>query len=148
MHENHSELADTELADGSPAVDAARAVVVSVPADKTYVALIRSAASHLGARVDLTMQDLTDLRLAVDEACGLLLLPGGFETTGADLECRFAEYPDRLVVTVSAEADQSAPDVEGFGWNVLAALVDELRWSYVDGRAEVELIKRTLPAAT
>lgn len=117
-------------------------VVLSVPADKTYVALVRSAASHLGARLGLTMQELTDLRLAVDEACGLLLLPGEFATTGAELLCRFEEYPDRLIVTVSAEADESAPDIDGFGWNVLDALVDELRWSYQDGRAQVELVKR------
>lgn len=125
-----------------PAGTAGRPVRVTVPADKTYVALIRSAASHLGARLELTIADLTDLRLAVDEACGLLLLPGEFETTGAELHCRFDEYPDRLVVTVAAEADESAPDVDGFGWSVLSALVDELRWSYQDGWAKVELVKR------
>lgn len=131
---------------GPPAV-VSPPVVLSVPADKTYVALVRSAASHLGARLGLTMQELTDLRLAVDEACGLLLLPGEFETTGTELQCRFDEYPGRLAVTVSAEAEQSAPDVDGFGWNVLSALVDELRWSYQDGRARVELVKHATTLA-
>ncbi|HEX2497295.1 MAG: ATP-binding protein [Actinomycetes bacterium] len=133
-------------ATGGPAGLAGSPVRVIVPADKTYVALVRSAASHLGARLGLTMQELTDLRLAVDEACGLLLLPGEFDTTGAELHCRFDEYPDRLAVTVSAEASESAPDVDGFGWNVLSALVDELRWSYQDGWARVELVKRATAA--
>ena len=134
-----------ETTGGSPGPSSG-AVRVSVPADKTYVALVRSAASHLGARLGLTIAELTDLRLAVDEACGVLLLPGEFETTGAELHCRFDEYPDRLVVHVSAEADESAPDVDGFGWSVLSALVDELRWSYQDGWAQVELVKRATAA--
>lgn len=136
----------SEATTSGPAGLTGSPVRVSVPADKTYVALVRSAASHLGARLGLTMQELTDLRLAVDEACGLLLLPGEFDTTGAELHCRFDEYPDRLVVTVSAEAAESAPDVDGFGWNVLSALVDELRWSYQDGWAKVELVKRATAA--
>lgn len=123
-----------------------RPVVVRVPADKTYVALVRSAASHLGARIGLTISDVTDLRLAVDEACGLFLLPGGFETTGDELECLFTEGADRLVIVVSAEADDSAPDVEDFGWNVLSALVDRLAWSYENGRGRVELVKLTATA--
>ncbi|HKA68476.1 MAG TPA: ATP-binding protein [Actinomycetes bacterium] len=134
-----------EAAGGTAGVTA-RPVRLTVPADKTYVALVRSAASHLGARLGLTIQELTDLRLAVDEACGLLLLPGEFQTTGAELHCRFDEYPDRLAVTVSAEAEESAPDVDGFGWSVLSALVDELRWSYQDGWAKVELVKRATAA--
>ena len=138
--------ADSAEATDGPTGLAGRPVQISVPADKNYVALVRSAASHLGARLGLTMQELTDLRLAVDEACGLLLLPGEFETTGTELHCRFDEYPDRLAVTVSAEAEESAPDVDGFGWNVLSALVDELRWSHQDGWAKVELVKRATTA--
>lgn len=122
-----------------------RPVVVQVPADKTYVVLIRSAVSHLGARLGFTMAEISDLRLAVDEACGLLLLPDGFRLQGDDLECRFQDDGEGgLQVLVSAEAEAGAePDTEGFGWNVLGALVDRLRWSYDSGRVRIELTKRS-----
>src|SRR5260370_23471417 len=74
--------------------DAGRGVI-SGPADKTYVALIRSATAHLGARVGFSVVEITDLRLAVDEACGLLLSPhehGGLAAGGGELECRLIEY--------------------------------------------------------
>lgn len=118
-------------------------VVLSVPADKTYVVLIRSTASHLGARLGFTVAEISDLRLAVDEACGLLLIPEGFELTGDELECRFTEADGELRFVVSALANQgAAPDTGGFGWSVLAALVDGLVWSYDHGRMHVELVKR------
>lgn len=119
-------------------------VVVSVPADKTYVVLIRSAISHLGARLGFTVAEITDLRLAVDEACGLLLAPDeGLLVTGASLRCRFEEMADGLRVTVSAAVTaDSHPDTEGFGWSVLSALVDGLTWSMLDGTGYVELVKR------
>ncbi len=122
-----------------------RPVVVQVPADRNYVVLIRSAVSHLGARLGFTMAEISDLRLAVDEACGLLLLPDGFRLRGDDLECRFEDDGDGgLHVRVSAEAEAgSGPDTEGFGWNVLDALVDRLRWSYDSGRVRIELTKRS-----
>src|ERR1700730_4015500 len=80
-------------------------VVIGVPADKTYVALIRSATAHLGARAGLSVVEITDLRLAVDEACGLLLPSydhGGLGATGGDLECRLTDYDGGLRVLVSA----------------------------------------------
>jgi serine/threonine-protein kinase RsbW len=122
---------------------AAGCVTLDIPADRSYVVLARSTAGHLGARIGLSMQELGDLRLAVDEACGLLLLPGEFKVTGESLRCQFEQTGDALQVTVSAGSpDGSGPDLEGFGWNLLAALVDDLRWTNQLGRAGVHLAKR------
>src|SRR5258708_38235403 len=82
-------------------------VVISVPADKTYVALIRSATAHLGARAGFSVVEITDLRLAVDEACGLLLSPhehGGLAAGGGGLECPRTEYGAGLRVGVFTPA--------------------------------------------
>jgi serine/threonine-protein kinase RsbW len=118
-------------------------VVLAVPASKDYVVLVRSAVGHLGARIGLTMEELGDLRLAVDEACALLLLPGEIHATGAVLDCVFTEADDALHVTVGADArHDAAPQVGGFGWNLLSSLVDDLQWSNTGGRAEVRLMKR------
>lgn len=49
------------------------AVTLIIPAELYYAALVKAVAGHLGARTGLTVAEITDLRLAVDEACGLLL---------------------------------------------------------------------------
>jgi serine/threonine-protein kinase RsbW len=116
---------------------------LTIPADKDFVVLVRSAVGHLGARIGLTVEELGDLRLAVSEACALLLLPDEIDATGATLDCRFSEADGALHVTVAADAAREAvPQLDGFGWNLLSALVDDLRWSNDDGRAEVSLLKR------
>jgi serine/threonine-protein kinase RsbW len=126
-----------------PPTTAAPPVVLTVPATKDYVVLVRSAVGHLGARLGLTMEELGDLRLAVDEACALLLLPDEMAATGAVLECRFTETGGALQVTVAAEASpESVPQVGGFGWNLLSSLVDDLQWSNDEGRAQVRLVKQ------
>lgn len=119
-------------------------VLVRVPADKDYVVLIRSAVGHLGARVGWTVPEIADLRLAVDEACALLL---GARQTGVPsdddaLECRISLLPDALDIVVAAPpGDVAAPEPGSFGWNILAALVDELSWTREDGAARIELVK-------
>lgn len=123
--------------------DSARPVVLTIPADKDYVVLVRSAVGHLGVRIGLTMEELGDLRLAVNEACALFLLPEETDADVPELECRFTEVEGSLAVTVAADPQQRivAP-VDGFGWNLLSALVDDLQWSDEQGRAEVRLVKR------
>ena len=53
-------------------------VFIEIPADRLYVVLARSAAVHLGSVLHLGITDVTDLRLAVDEACALFLLHPAF----------------------------------------------------------------------
>jgi serine/threonine-protein kinase RsbW len=118
-------------------------VTLRIPADRDYVVLVRSAAGHLGARAGFSMAEMQDWRLAVDEACGLLLLPDEVDATGEELECVFRLGADGVAVTVAAEARPgSKPQVGGFGWSLLAALVDGLRWAEEDGRVRVDIVKR------
>src|SRR6478735_3271011 len=48
-------------------------VDLRVPADPAYLAVLRTATAGLAARLDLTLDEIEDLRIAVDEACALLL---------------------------------------------------------------------------
>jgi serine/threonine-protein kinase RsbW len=123
-------------------------VVIEIPADRLYVVLARSAAVHLGSVLQLGITDVTDLRLAVDEACALFLVnpafPGAREV---GLACRFEAYPRELRVTVRAPIPPDfAPDTEGIGWIMLGALVDDLVWSRQDGYGMLTLAKRLDPA--
>ncbi|HTJ66981.1 MAG TPA: ATP-binding protein [Actinospica sp.] len=119
-------------------------VFIEIPADRLFVVLARSAAVHLGAVLHLGITDVTDLRLAVDEACALFLLHPAFPDGGAiGLACRFAAYRDELRVTVRAPVPPGfAPDTDGIGWIMLGALVDGLAWERQDGFGTVTLTKR------
>jgi len=119
-----------------------RTVVLTIPADREQVVLVRSVAGHIAARLGLSVAELTDLRLAVDEACGLFLLSPGFGAAGESVECRFEELPDALAVTVSAPVPPSVqPDVDDIGWIMLGALVDELTWKSEEGVARLSMVK-------
>lgn len=95
-------------------------VEVRIPADVAYVSTLRLTAASLAARCSLTVDDIEDLRLAVDEACALLL---PYATDGSTLDAHFELTPGRLAVNTSVTtggADE--PDREGLGWTVLGAL--------------------------
>lgn len=126
-------------------------VVLSIPADRDQVVLVRSVAAHIGVRLGLSVAELTDLRLAVDEACGVFLLSPDFGAVGETLDCRFDELPGRdedpptLTVAVSAPVGPTlGPDVDDIGWIMLGALVDELSWRAENGVGTVRLVKRLL----
>jgi serine/threonine-protein kinase RsbW len=90
---------------------------VRLPADSAYVAVLRMATAGIAARLDFTLDDIEDLRMAVGEACGIVLArarPGG------QLIGRFFLGEGRIEVRVSADAvNPSPPDPDSFAWQVL-----------------------------
>ena len=48
-------------------------IVVRIPPDTPHVVLLRAAASALAARLDFTVDRITELQIAVDEACSRLM---------------------------------------------------------------------------
>lgn len=124
-------------------------VVVRVPADADYLPVIRSASAHVAAKAGCTLPEVADLRLAVDEACGLLLrytirdrqVPGGFNR-GGDLACRFILDGGAVRVVLSREArNAAAPQNGDFGWTILSALVDDIVWRVDGPTVSVEIAK-------
>jgi len=95
-------------------------VELRLPADSAYVAILRTATAGLAARIDFTLDDIEDLRIAVDEACAMVLpqaLPNSY------LESRFWLGVESITVSVSAECDSpEQPSRDGFAWTVLSAL--------------------------
>ena len=122
----------------------APAVTLSIPADPDFLVLVRSAVSHLGSRLGLSLPELEDLRLAADEACSLFLVPDeGYHVTGF-LDCRMTFSDDSLDIRISADVDPVCPPpFRRFGWALLEALVDETAWDVHDRRAAVHLVKRS-----
>ena len=103
---------------------------VRLPADSAYVAVLRMATAGIAARLDFTLDDIEDLRIAVDEACAMVL-PQARENS--DLTCTFDLDASKLTVAVTAECDSPRPpNRDGFAWTVLAALTNEVA-ANVDG---------------
>jgi len=120
-------------------------VEVRVPADVVYVSTLRLTAAGLGARCELTIDDIEDLRLAVDEACALLL---PHASPGSTLEARFELAYGRLEARVSITSVAGAQlDRDGFAWTVLGALAAPIDVTQGDGRITIALTKRREAAA-
>jgi serine/threonine-protein kinase RsbW len=133
--------ADPTRADSTRA-DSTDDVVLTVPAQCNQVVLVRAVTGHLGAALGLSVAQLADLRLAVDEACGALLAASAAHP-GTSFECRFSASEDNLVITVSARLGPDArPNTADIGWLMLSLLVDELEWSAREGIVVVRLVTR------
>ena len=115
-------------------------VQLRLPAENAYVAVLRMTTAGLAARLDFTLDDIEDLRLAVDEACSLLLPHAG---TPAVLEAAFTLRPGELRATTFVHAgDGAAIDRTGFAWTVLGTLVSSVDVDGSDGRLAITITKR------
>ena len=108
---------------GHPVADASTDLVeLRVPADPAYLTVVRTASAGLAARLDLTLDEIEDLRIAVDEACTLLLGPS---PSDAELVATFRLGDGSLEVEVRGPA-RELPERSSFAWAVLEALVGEV----------------------
>ena len=115
-------------------------VVLRLPAASAYLSVLRTATASLASRLDFTLDDIEDLRIAVDEACALLL-PHALE--GSSLECAFDLSPDALAVTVSVPTSEPVPIAQdSFAWTVLTALVGDVTSKETDDGVMLSLVKR------
>jgi serine/threonine-protein kinase RsbW len=118
---------------GTLAQDGRRAerLELRVPITPTQLPAVRAMAADLALRMDYDLDAVEDLRLAVDEACATLSLVAAgdspltvvFETTRSGLHIE-AWVPTAEGVDVPRD---------GFGWAVLATLVDA-----VEGRRSTQ----------
>jgi serine/threonine-protein kinase RsbW len=133
--------AAAEQGQGGPSGTARDVVVLRLPAAGAYLSVLRTATASLASRLDFTIDDIEDLRIAVDEACAMLLVQA---VPGADLECRFELTADAIQVDVSVlTLDGQEPSRDTFAWTVLTALAGEVDSSRdADDRVTLSLHKR------
>jgi serine/threonine-protein kinase RsbW len=118
-------------------------VVLRLPAQGAYLSVLRTATASLASRLDFTLDDIEDLRIAVDEACAMLL---GQAIAGADLECSFELSSEAIAVSVTVPTlDGLPPSRDTFAWTVLTALAGEVD-SAVDAEKNVTLSLRKTKA--
>jgi serine/threonine-protein kinase RsbW len=117
------------------------AVELRLPADSAYLSVLRTATAGLAARLDFTLDEIEDLRIAVDEACALLLPDA---VPDAHLNCSFSLSPGSLAVTVTVPSRTGrVPRRNTFAWTVLTALAGDVDTAVTeDGVVSVTLRKR------
>jgi len=132
--------------------------VLTAPAHAASLQLIRTVAASAGARVGLSFDDIEDLRIAVTEA-GSELIDRKPRFPGRTVTLRIAEASDGLRVVLTLDEDPAAGDgtraggtapvmtnevgplgdaaerspEDSLAWQVLLALVDDLRFVFEGG---------------
>jgi serine/threonine-protein kinase RsbW len=116
-------------------------VELRLPADGAYLSVLRTATAGLAARLDFTLDEIEDLRIAVDEACALLLPDA---VPGAAMTCLFSLSDRSLAVTVRVPSQTGrVPKRNTFAWTVLTALAGDVETDVAaDGTVSVTLLKR------
>ncbi|MHB2022489.1 MAG: hypothetical protein ACYCO3_04040 [Mycobacteriales bacterium] len=116
-------------------------VKIKLPATGAYLSVLRTATAGLAARLDFTLDEIEDLRIAVDEACAMLLSQA---IAGADLECAFELTDEVISVSVSvATQDGREPSRDTFAWTVLTALAGDVDSDVdLENRVTIRLRKR------
>ncbi|GAA1478750.1 anti-sigma regulatory factor [Nocardioides aestuarii] len=105
---------------GTPEEGQRADVELRLPADSAYVSVLRTTTASLAARLDFTIDDIEDLRIAVGEACALVLPDAD---PASPLVAEFFLSPGRLTVRVTINGSElSQPDHDSFAWQVLDTL--------------------------
>ncbi|WP_424185588.1 ATP-binding protein [Actinokineospora sp. G85] len=99
-----------------------RTVEVRVSADAEQVPLVRSFAADIAMRMDFDLDAIEDLRMAVDEACLMLVRAA---VPGTLLECRFEAGEARLALLAAVDAaEPTPPSADAMSWRILTALAE------------------------
>nr|WP_184548868.1 anti-sigma factor [Streptosporangium becharense] len=99
-------------------------VSVRLPAASAYLSVLRTATAALAVRLDFTLDEIEDLRIAVDEACAMLLTEA---VPGTDLTADFELTGQLMQIRVEVSTvGNPAPKRDDFAWMVLTALADDV----------------------
>ncbi len=110
-------------------------VLLTVPALPEFLRVVRVTASGLSSRLGFSIDDVDDLRLALDELCFTLIGKG---TEDAKLRLRYEVSDELLTIlgtTPAPEGGNEEARLADFSRQILTALVDEHRvWFDEDGK--------------
>jgi serine/threonine-protein kinase RsbW len=127
-----------------PSGEGAQLIEVRTAAVPHVVPTLRTIVADIAMRQDFDLDAVEDLRMAVDEACSMLL-PAAAD---GHLSCIFSWKGDRIEVTVSVLSDSPEHgDETGLSWQLLTALATSARRSVtpVEGGylSRVELVRES-----
>ena len=116
-------------------------VTLTLPAHAEYVAIARSVAAGIAAKASMTLDDIEDVRLAVDEACAHLLSSTSSERLTLEVS------RDEGLLQIAARVDGAidavpANDDGAIAWRSLETLADSVRLERDGTSAVIRMAKR------
>ena len=97
-------------------------VALSVPGRPEYLRLVRLAAADAGTRAELSIEDVEDLRIAVDELTYALV---GDEPVDETLTLTYTVSPGLVEIEGSIPATGAAVEVSDLSQSIIGAVVDD-----------------------
>ncbi|MDO3646335.1 ATP-binding protein [Nocardia mangyaensis] len=99
-------------------------VHVRIGAELGQLVLVRAIAETAALLADFTLDEVADIRMALDEAATCLILAAAPDSR---IRCDFTADAFRMRITVRGVCAEPNPiDESGFGWNVLHTITDHL----------------------
>jgi anti-sigma regulatory factor (Ser/Thr protein kinase) len=120
--------------------DQATVVRLEIPTQTRIVRAARLVASGLASTAGFDVDDVDDMRIAVDELCAVMFELG----SGGVVSITFATRPGEIEVhgQTTASGDEVDPTRIGLSLQILHAACDEFSWTVADGVARVRIEKR------
>ncbi len=132
-------------------------VTLVMPARSEYLILARLALAGIARSVPIGEEVLSDLKLAVTEACGNAVAHAYRETAGT-VEIRYVVDDGSIAIEVRDEGDREPPELpsgmpevedglppeSGMGLAIVQAIVDELEIEAVDDVGTVVRMRKRL----
>jgi len=105
-------------------------VRVEFPAQTVNMAIARTVAAAVAARADLTVDQIEDVRLAMDEALSHVI---SVAAEGSSVECELCATGGVVSATIQcAVPSNDVPEPNPFSWTVLTALVSDVHLTVED----------------
>lgn len=116
-------------------------VSLTIPASPAYLQVVRLIAAGLGTRIGFTIDEIEDLKIAVDELSAYLTGAQGRE---GDLEIRFDLEDDRLSISGRGDlkpGQKVRTELTELSQMILQTVVDEAALDTHDGSPTFRLAK-------
>jgi serine/threonine-protein kinase RsbW len=133
-------------------MDKPEIIQLEIPSTAQFVAVARKAAECIGARMEMTDEQLYDTKLAVGEACSNAIKFSAPDSPAVQLVYRIS--PDSLEVEVRNKGEAFGPVVKlsdpvdvgiaregGLGLYLICQVMDELDISCESGETTVRMVK-------
>ena len=116
-------------------------VSITIPASPRYLGVLRLVAAGLAARLRFTLEDIEDLKIAVDELSAYITGSQGREGT---IHVRFSVGDDRIEIHGRADLDPGhkvRTDLTEFSQMILQTVADSASLTQLDGSPTFDLVK-------
>jgi len=116
-------------------------VTIRIPASPVYIGVVRLVAAGLASRLNFTIDEIEDLKIAVDELCAYLT---GSQGRDGDLQLAFSISDNRIEIRGQGHLSPGQPvrtELTDFSRMILDTVVDSATLEQADGSPVFELSK-------